>query len=154
MKISEYLDKAKAVTGSDGKTAEKIGVTKQAVSNWRQGTSHPDAHACANLADIIGAEELEIVAVNGMETEKTPERREYWKKKLAELGGIAASIFAAVILIVTPYPAEAAPAAKIASQDCILCKIRKLLKLFSKIKIAALALCNSQILAQRHCSPG
>lgn len=109
MKIADYLEMAKMITGSDYETAKRMDVTKQAISNWRRGTSHPDSYACARLAEILGMPELKVIATNGMETEKSEERREYWKKKLIDLGGVAASLLIGVTLNVSPTPSEAAP---------------------------------------------
>lgn len=123
MKIADYLEMAKMITGSDYETAKRMDVTKQAISNWRRGTSHPDSYACSRLAEILEIPELKVIATNGIETEKSEERREYWKKKLIDLGGIAASLLLGVNIIVTPHPAEAAPLAQASGSHCILCQI-------------------------------
>ena len=49
MDVQDLLDTAKAAQNitTDKGLAEALGVTKQAVSNWRKGVSLPDTVTCA-----------------------------------------------------------------------------------------------------------
>ncbi len=65
MQIDALLDAAKATAeiGTDSALAARLGVTKQAVSNWRHGSKLPDAVACEKLAILNG---FPLVRVIGM----------------------------------------------------------------------------------------
>lgn len=54
MKITELLDIAKDITGSDNMTAKRLGVTSAIVSNWRTGKREPTNRQCMELATLIG----------------------------------------------------------------------------------------------------
>jgi transcriptional regulator with XRE-family HTH domain len=108
-KLVEYLDDAKAITGSDYKTAQIMGVTRSAISNYRAGRNTPDEYGVFQLAEILKISERELFIDLAMQKEKNPEKRHYWEK----LGGVAAKIFLSlsvtVIFQVTPTPSQAAP---------------------------------------------
>ena len=107
-KLVQYIDDAKAITGSDYKTAQRMGVTRAAISRYRNGVGFPDEYGVFQLAEILGMDERELFIDLAMQKEKNPEKRHYWEK----LGGVAAKIFlslsVAVIFQVTPTPSQAA----------------------------------------------
>jgi hypothetical protein len=105
--IDDLLDAAKEKSGSDNKTAAAIGVDRQQVSGWRRREYLPNDVHRAELCKLTGWSLEEVVAA--VNYEKNPE---YWENFLKRLGGIAAGVFVAVNLIVTPTPADAAPVLK------------------------------------------
>lgn len=90
-KISEYLDRAKDVTGSDYKTAQVLGVTRAAVSKWRRTEIIGNKHA-PKLAELIGVNPGEIVAAS--DSELHPENRVYWEQWVAGFAIMAVGIMA------------------------------------------------------------
>ena len=63
--IGVLLDRAKSVTGSDYATAAAIGMPRQTVSNWRNGSKDCSPENVALLANVAGlkAEEWLVRAV-------------------------------------------------------------------------------------------
>jgi hypothetical protein len=53
------LDKAKAKSGSDYKTAKELVVTRMNVSNWRHGKAHMPAADVALAAHLAGLDAVE-----------------------------------------------------------------------------------------------
>lgn len=125
MEINKLLDDCKAILGidSDYKLAKFTGINDGRISDYRKGNRIPDAFACFKIAEILGLEEKCLIAHFEGLSAKNEKTRDYWTKKVAELGGVAASIFFAVNLIMTPTPSEAAPVLNQDSGVCILCKI-------------------------------
>ncbi|MDO8713143.1 MAG: helix-turn-helix transcriptional regulator [Polynucleobacter sp.] len=54
--LCQLLDKAKAITGSDYATAKAIGVARQHLSNWRNGSRECSPEDVAQLAEVAGLE--------------------------------------------------------------------------------------------------
>ena len=79
-KISEYLDMAKEVTGSDYSTANKLGITRQAISNARR-SGQLAVDNCVELAKILDINPAEIVAASNIA--KSPENRAIWGRWVA-----------------------------------------------------------------------
>lgn len=110
-----YIDEAKKKLGieSDYGLAKELGLSRAAVSLWRNGKGSMDDYAATRIAEIIGVNPMIVIAAVNVEKEKTEERKEYWKNFYERLGGIAATILVAfVTLIVTlghPSPLQAAP---------------------------------------------
>ncbi len=46
IKTMEHIERAVAIVGSQAELARACGVTDQAVSKWRAGTSRPGLEAC------------------------------------------------------------------------------------------------------------
>ncbi len=81
-KLSDYLDDAKKITGSDGKTGELLGVSRQAVSNYRKRQSMSTEHA-AILAEILDIDFKSIIAA--CEVGRDPSKWEFWSKRVAAI---------------------------------------------------------------------
>ena len=54
--LSQLLDKSKEKTGSDYATAKAIGVPRQHLSNWRNGSRECSPEDVAQLAELAGLE--------------------------------------------------------------------------------------------------
>jgi transcriptional regulator with XRE-family HTH domain len=81
----DYLNAAKQALGidSDYALAKWLGVTKQSASNWKNGKNIIDDYAAAKIADALGLDPLEVIAVANMERseqKQEKERRDYWRK--------------------------------------------------------------------------
>lgn len=83
--LSEYLDEAAKVTGSDYKTAQRLEMTRSAISKCRKDGVMKTANIVA-LAEIIGEDPGRIIAV--CDIAKHPEHRAIWQK----WGAVAAVI--------------------------------------------------------------
>lgn len=111
----EYLDEAKAKIGieSDYAFAKNIGITRGAMSNYRNKVSIMDDYTAAQVANILGIQAIIVIAAANAERERDDGKKDFWQKYWKKLGGIAASIFLmTVTLFVTvtyPTPAQAAP---------------------------------------------
>ena len=91
--INDLLDRAKAHTGSDNATAEAIGTTRQAISNWRHGHKPCPIEDQALLADLAGIDAITTIARGICERHAgTPKGA----RLLAVLGKSSAAIGAAI----------------------------------------------------------
>jgi hypothetical protein len=111
--VNEFLDAVKEKTGSDYQTAIMLGHDRQIVSGWRRFVSFPTVTQISRMCEVAGIDlDKAIFAVEASREEKQGSG-DYWKKKLAALGGTAASVAVLIVtLIVTggvPAPAQAAP---------------------------------------------
>lgn len=100
MDVMQLIDRAKSEAGisTDSGLAERLGVTKQAVSNWRHGTKLPDPVACEKLAVLSGFPLNQVIGVVGEARAISTAEKRVWRK-------LAAAIF--VSLCVT-LPVQAA----------------------------------------------
>lgn len=140
MEIQELLNKCRMALGAetDYQLAKKSGISEARLSDYRTGKRYPNAKDCFIIADILELDARCLIAHFEELGAKSQETKEFWKKKLAELGGVAASIIFGVNLIMTPSPAEAAPILGSAGVNTVYyVKCRRLLE---RIKQAALAL--------------
>ena len=120
MDINELLDAAKKEAGitSDNKLAQALEVNSGYIANWRNGVQHPSVEAATKLATLAKRDALTVIGWIEMQTAKKEKSRDYWKKFLQQHGAVASFIgatalpfLAAVILFVTPTPAEASTGA-------------------------------------------
>jgi transcriptional regulator with XRE-family HTH domain len=122
MKLAKLLDETKDALGitSDYELARTLGVSKQAISNYRLGERAPDEFACLKIAEAIGQPLDTVIATVKASTEKDEKRREAWENYMKRLGGVAASIALAFLVfvtgIVTSETTEPRPAEIIAAQ--------------------------------------
>ncbi len=137
---TKYLDEAKKALGidSDNAMAKYLGVTRGAISNYRNGVSVMDDYAAAKIAGALGIEAMFVIAAANAEREKTVERKDYWKNFYERLGGVAASVLLGVLInvtfIMTPSPVQANEIGHVNTPQCILCKIELMNRLYHFIK--------------------
>lgn len=124
MTISELLDAAKRKQGSLGAVADQLGIEQSRLSNWRKGTRRPDPAQIMRLAEMAGLPPFETLAE--IEQEIDEKNASVWARALGNLraAGVAATVTlglaiysttpneadAAVTKLVTPTPAQPAPA--------------------------------------------
>ncbi|MEM8493530.1 MAG: helix-turn-helix transcriptional regulator [Pseudomonadota bacterium] len=80
--VPEYLDMAKAITGSDYMTAKRLGVTRAAVSRWRSEGTIKTENA-PKLAELIEVDPRDIVAAS--DSKLHPENKRLWAKWVAAI---------------------------------------------------------------------
>lgn len=91
MSLASMIDKAKTKTGSDYRTAERLGISRSAISHMRK-TNQISNETARQLAEIVGCSPLEVIAA--AEIAKHPERAKNWKK----WAGTAAILTAGIIV--------------------------------------------------------
>lgn len=100
--IDIYMSKLSLRTLNDA--AKKLGVTRPAVSNWRAGTSHPNAAAVEDMCKATGESLAKWLPLIEAERCRTDDDRKVWLR----LAQVAASIAITVGLsIATPSTAHA-----------------------------------------------
>lgn len=104
MDINKLLDKAKEVckAKNDSEFARAIGVSRQAVSTWRQGNAYPDAVTCATIAGITGIPLAQVLGWVGEARAISREEKAVWRKLAA-----TAALLALLLLPGLPMTAQA-----------------------------------------------
>lgn len=77
MNITEIMDQAKAITGSDYRTAQRLGITRAMASEIRS-KGRIGNETARKLAELVGISPLDVIAAG--EIAKHPERARDWKK--------------------------------------------------------------------------
>jgi plasmid maintenance system antidote protein VapI len=112
MTTNDYLDAIGAKYGltTDYKIAAMIGITRNAVSNYRHGRTCFDDTTAIRVADLLDLDQEEVLLSCHMERALTPETKAVWARALRRMQSAAASAVIAVTaaggLSVSP-PAEA-----------------------------------------------
>lgn len=97
MDIWDYLDEIRKLTntGTNYAVAKMIGVSDQAMHNWKKQGSIPDAATCFKIADILHIEREEVLINVNLAGAKKPSDRKVW----AAFAGKALSAVSAICLI-------------------------------------------------------
>lgn len=105
MKITALLDAAKAARNiaTDMALADAVGVTRAAVSAWRNGTRLPDAVACDELAKMTGLSLAQVIGIVGEARAISVKEKAVWHRLAT-----AAVLVLAVGLASAPVKAQAA----------------------------------------------
>lgn len=109
MKAAEWIDRVKKAHGwdSDYRVSKELGLSRQAVSDYRVGRSLMDDDAAVKVAGALG-ERPEIVLIDqAVERSKNEAARTALSAALKRLGGVAAGVCMAVGAVSAPSPAEA-----------------------------------------------
>lgn len=113
MKTVDYLDAAKAAAGiqSDYALAKRLGITHQAISNYRQGRHTADHVTAGKLAELLDVDPVRVIADIEIERATRPEQRRLWERIAAK---VAAGVLVAIgASIAAPTPAGANEAAAV-----------------------------------------
>ena len=83
MKTSEYLSLLirQAGRGANAELARMLGVHRAAITNYQSGHRIMDDYTAAKVADMLGIDQMELIAQANAEREKDPQRRAYWEAK-------------------------------------------------------------------------
>ena len=120
MKLRDYIEKAEEIK-TRKELAEYLNVHPQALTSGKNGSAGLPVSACILLADLIKADEILVISASELLTEKKPERRAVFQKKLE---AIAASVFFGLVISnMTPTTANALPIENPTGTHCILCQI-------------------------------
>lgn len=87
MKTSDYLDAARTKLGlpSDYALAKHLGITREYVSQFRLAKRPLSDEVAIKIADILGKDRLELLAVSNLERAKTPEAEAVWAGLLQKI---------------------------------------------------------------------
>ncbi|MGE8209311.1 MAG: DUF3693 domain-containing protein [Stenotrophomonas rhizophila] len=88
---------------SDSDLSRKLGVSRQAVSNWRGGKKFPDTVTCATLAGITGIPLAQVLGVVGEARAISREEKAVWRK----LAATAMAVVISIGMVATPTAATA-----------------------------------------------
>lgn len=126
MKASEWIDRVKSVKGweSDYRASKELGLSRQAISDYRVGRSLMDEEAALKVADALGQSPEIILIDQAAERMKSPAAKSALAAVLQRLGGVAAGLVVAVGVVSVSSPAEArtaSPTSTNSPASCILC---------------------------------
>ena len=110
MKLSvDYLKEAIEAIGEKNatKAAERLKMSKQALSGYLNGSRIMDDFACIMVADVLGIQGMEIIAAAQMERETSEERKQVWEDFRRKLGVMGVAGLVAVMLMGLPQQAKA-----------------------------------------------
>lgn len=116
--LSDIIKQAAAKMGGVQALEDYLGLPRKTLSMVGKTRGLPD-FAQAKLEELMELTPGSLRAPSAIITEKKPERRAYWEKKLETLALCA--LLAVVTNFVTPSPAEASTGAISHCLDCILC---------------------------------
>lgn len=129
MNSLELVEKAKTALGvkSNYALSKKLLISEQRLSEYCNGKRTPDNYAIAKFAKVLEVDPWTLLKEIEAQTEKNPERRDFWKKQAMWAG----AILTAVIFNMSPSPANAATTAQVLDNSVYYVKsaMRQLLKL-------------------------
>lgn len=105
--LNKLLDKSRELCGSDSETGKQLGVSRSAVSLWRQGGKITPAHL-AKLIHLTQQDPALSVQVMA-EQDASPEELAMWRTLWDRLSPVTTTV-AGVLLMVglwAPWPAQA-----------------------------------------------
>ena len=110
----EFLDalKAKTGAGSDYQLHKILGVTRSGISSYRCGRSYFDDEVCLKVASILEISPALVFAAVHAERAKSEPEKAVWKSIFEKLGGLAASIALAAIILPNPVNTGSAQASQ------------------------------------------
>ncbi len=109
---NDFLNAVKANTGavSDYVLAQKLGLTRAAISKYRNNKSILDDEVCLKVARILDIDAGIVLTAIHAERAKTTEEKTAWTALFESLGGMAAALVVGVMLSV-PTDASASAGA-------------------------------------------
>jgi hypothetical protein len=109
MKSVKYLSQLSELTGlNDSDLAKTLGMSKQAISNYKTGLRIMDDEACYKVAEMLGIDHIVVVAAAACDrAEKTGQRSVWEAFWMSRTATAAALLCLSVNLFLTPGKAEA-----------------------------------------------
>ena len=100
MRTVDYLDacKQKLELSSDYQLAKALGLTRSALSAYRNNGGTFSPATAKKVAEILGLHPLRVRADAELERAKTPEDRALWRELAAKIGGVLAVAGAGALL--------------------------------------------------------
>ncbi|MGH8346601.1 MAG: DUF3693 domain-containing protein [Pseudomonas sp.] len=94
MNFEDILNRAVEASGatSDSDLSRKLGVSRQAVSNWRGGKKFPDTVTCATIAGITGIPLAKVLGVVGEVRAISREEKAVWRRLAATAMALAIGV--------------------------------------------------------------
>ncbi len=120
MKAADWIDRVKTAKGweSDYRASKELGLSRNAVSNYRVGhRSTLDDEVAMKVADALGVEPEFVLLDQTIERTKSPEAKTALAGLLKRLGGAAASILLAAGMTIFPNGNNALAADSKATND-------------------------------------
>lgn len=79
-KTQALLEAAREKLGgaTDYRLGKKLGIGRQTIARYHDGTQQADAYACTRIAEILDRDPLEVIAEVEMEAARTQAKRDYW----------------------------------------------------------------------------
>lgn len=111
MSLKTYIERAEATAGSQKALGELIGQSPSHIRAAKAGIKGMPTYACVLVADLIGEDEIHVIAASELATEKHESRRKIWEKKLETVA--AGLLLAIVTTVMTPTPSQAAPLSQV-----------------------------------------
>jgi transcriptional regulator with XRE-family HTH domain len=93
---------------SDYSLAKVLGVGTNTISQYQNQKRVMDDTMALRIAEILEIDPMKIIAAANADRE-TGKAKEKWESFYKQLGGLAASLFISVNLLLSPTPTEAAP---------------------------------------------
>jgi transcriptional regulator with XRE-family HTH domain len=105
MDVNALLDACKQAINAtkDSELAAALGVSKQALSSYRNGHRLPDPVQCATIAGLSGIPLARVLGIVGEARAISREEKAVWRKLAA-----TAALLAVVFLGAAPAPSQAA----------------------------------------------
>jgi plasmid maintenance system antidote protein VapI len=109
----QILDRVASTLGnvSDYKAAQELGVTRQAVSNWRNDKNYMNDAPAIRAAEILGEKPETILALIAADRSDDPATKRIWTNLAKQLQRTAAAT-AIATLGFTMFPSDAARSAE------------------------------------------
>jgi transcriptional regulator with XRE-family HTH domain len=104
MKASEYLDLLARHLSTDGKPlsdyrlSERLGITRQTASRYRNDKGHFDEETAIKAAELLDIHPASILADVQAERTRCPEAKEVWRALSKQMGRAAAAVVLPAIL--------------------------------------------------------
>lgn len=99
--VSEYLDavKKRLDLPSDYAAAKALGVTPSAISKYRLGRASFDDLTCLRVAEILGVDEIEVIAAANAARANDPRIRRVWENVWGKATGATVTAALAVSIL-------------------------------------------------------
>lgn len=117
MELREIIELAEEKSGGRPQLAKALGIASNNITDAKGNRRGLPVGVCVMLADITGIEPMQVIAASELVTEKNEQRRASLLPYIRHAAAITGAVVSAfVINVMTPTPAEAAPAMKEGSE--------------------------------------
>lgn len=103
---NEFLDAVKAKHGlsSDYALAHKLGITRQAISKYRNSHGQLEDSLAISVAKLLEIDAAYVVACMHSERAKREDEKAVWREIIERFGGVAASVLITFAACAMPSP--------------------------------------------------